>query len=112
MTSSIQNMKVILEITDHSQDALLTLYLNRAINFVKDYCNISEIPLSLADTCEDIAIIRYRLHGAEGLMSESKGSLSEKFINHLPNNIINQLNAHKRVKFLWDFLKKYTFMIG
>lgn len=105
MPPSVDNLKVLLELTTYDDDyytkeALLTLYLNRAINFVKDYCNLEEIPPSLSDVCEDIAVIRYRLHGVEGLMSESKGSISEKFFNHLPNDITNQLNAHRRVKFL------------
>jgi hypothetical protein len=96
---SLDNVKILLGITDNSQDALLNLYLSRATNFVKNYCNIDEIPSSLDEVIEDIAVIRYRLHGVEGVKSETKGSLSETYIESLPTNVINQLNCHRRVIF-------------
>jgi hypothetical protein len=92
---SLDNVKILLGISDNSQDALLNLYLSRATNFVKNYCNIDEIPSSLDDVIEDIAVIRYRLHGVEGVKSESKGSLSESYIDSLPADIISQLNSHQ-----------------
>jgi hypothetical protein len=95
---SLDNVKFLLGITDNSQDALLNLYLSRATNFVKNYCNIDEIPSSLDDVIEDIAVIRYRLHGVEGMKSETKGSLSESYIDSLPADIINQLNCHRKVR--------------
>jgi hypothetical protein len=96
---SIDNVKILLGISDNSQDVLLNLYLSRATNFVKNYCNIEEIPSSLDEIIEDIAVIRYRLHGVEGVKSETKGSLSETYIESLPADIINQLNCHRRVIF-------------
>lgn len=96
---SLDNVKILLGITDNSQDALLNLYLSRATNFVKNYCNIDEIPSSLDEVIEDIAVIRYRLHGVEGVKSETKGSLSETYIESLPTDVINQLNCHRRVIF-------------
>lgn len=93
---SLDNVKLLLEVNDAKQDAVINLYLSRAENFVMNYCGISEIPNGLQDVVEDIAVIKYRLRGVEGVSSESKGSLSEAYISGIPNDLINQLNTYKK----------------
>jgi hypothetical protein len=96
--ASLENVKILLGITDNSKDNMLNLYLSRATSFVKNYCNIDEIPVELDEVIEDIAVYRYRMNGVENLQSESKGSLSETYRDSLPDDIIAQLNRYRRVK--------------
>ncbi|MFC4182991.1 phage head-tail connector protein [Saccharococcus thermophilus] len=96
--ASLENVKTLLGIFDTSQDSLLNLYLSRAEKFVKNYCNIDEIPVELDEVIEDIAVYRYRMNGVENVKSESKGSLSETYRESLPDDILAQLNRYRRVK--------------
>ncbi|MCG6796353.1 head-tail connector protein [Geobacillus sp. YHL] len=96
--SSLENVKTLLGISNNTQDNLLNLYLTRATSFVKNYCNIDEIPSELDEVIEDIAVYRYRMNGVENVKSESKGSLSETYRDSLPDDIIAQLNRYRRVK--------------
>jgi hypothetical protein len=98
--ASLDNVKILLGITDTSQDALLNLYLSRATNFVKNYCNVDEIPLALDEVVEDIAVVLYRKKGVENIQEEKKGSLWERQIDFLPKEIVSQLDAYRRVKFI------------
>lgn len=98
--ASIENVKILLGINDTSQDTLLNLYLSRATNFVKNYCNVDEITPSLDEIVEDIAVYLYRNRGVENIKSESKGSLSETYRDSLPDDIIAVLNRYRKVKFV------------
>jgi Phage gp6-like head-tail connector protein len=94
---AIENIKTILEIND---DAIVTLYLSRAIRFVKGYCNVTEVPVDLYDLLEDLAVYFYRRKGVENIKSEGKGSLSESYRDGLPDDYIQSLNQHRRMKFV------------
>lgn len=98
--ASLENVKMLLDISDNTQDNLLNLYLTRATSFVKNYCNIEEIPIGLNEVIEDIAVYRYRMNGVENIKSETKGSLSETYRDSLPDDIIAQLNRYRKVKFV------------
>ncbi|MBW7649791.1 head-tail connector protein [Anoxybacillus sp. ST4] len=98
--ASLENVKTLLGISDTSQDTLINLYLTRATSFVKNYCNIEEIPIELDEVIEDIAVYRYRMKGVENVKAESKGSLSETYRDSLPDDIIAQLNQYRKVKFV------------
>jgi hypothetical protein len=89
-----------IDVNDTSQDNVLNLYLSRATNFVLNYCNLEEIPVGLDSVVEDIAILKYRLKGVEGIKSEGKGSLSESYIDSLPLDIIRELNRYRRIEFI------------
>lgn len=97
--ASLENVKILLGITDNSQDDLLNLYISRAEQFVKTYCNIEEIPAELDSVIEDIAVFRYRMNGVENIKSETKGSLSETYRDSLPDDILSQLSRYRRVIF-------------
>ena len=97
--ASLENVKTLLGISDNTQDNLLNLYLTRATSFVKNYCNIEEIPIGLDEVIEDIAVYRYRMNGVENVKAESKGSLSETYRDSLPDDILSQLSRYRRVIF-------------
>jgi hypothetical protein len=99
-TPSIDNVKIILGINDTSKDQVLNLYISRSTNFVKQYCNVNEIVSPYDELIEDIAIYMYRNKGVENLQSESKGSLSETFLDGLPQSLIQRLNEFRKVRFI------------
>ncbi|MCI1590377.1 head-tail connector protein [Heyndrickxia oleronia] len=96
----LDDIKLLLEINDDSKDSILSLYISRATNFVKDYCNIDVLTPSLEESVEDIAIFNYRNKGVENIQSEGKGSLSEEYREGLPSEIYKKLNEHRRMKFI------------
>lgn len=98
--SNLENVKALLEIDDNTEDTILNVYINRATQFAKNHCNIPDeetIPAGLNGVIEDIAILKYRLKGVEGIKSEGKGSLSESYIEDLPPYIKAELNKFRRI---------------
>lgn len=94
------NVQTLLGILDPSFDNIVKMYLTRAINYVKSYCKITEIPTDLESVVEDIAVFKYRLKGVEGIQSEGKGSLSETYAQSLPVDIVKELNKYRRLNFV------------
>ncbi|WP_337019951.1 phage head-tail connector protein [Oceanobacillus massiliensis] len=94
----LTNIKPLLdiEVTDSNKDAVLNLYISRAINFTRRYLKVTEVPEGLQDVIEDIAIFKFRQKGVENIKSEGKGSLSETYIETLPADIITQLDTEAR----------------
>jgi len=97
---AIYNLGTILEINSSDNERLLNLYLTRAIDLVKNECNIKILPVDSFSLIEDISIFLYRNKGIENIKSEGKGSLSEAFHESLPKDYISRMNKFKRLRFL------------
>ncbi|MEH6957222.1 phage head-tail connector protein [Neobacillus drentensis] len=96
----IQNARILLDMEwDTNKDTLFEIYFQNAEDFIFDYCNISEIPASLNSVLTQMIVFQYRQMGVENIQSEGKGSLSQAFLVEYPQNIMNRLNRHARVKF-------------
>lgn len=77
---TLDNIKVLLSLTDDdSQDEILAVLLNNAANTVKLYLGIDEIPRELEFVAEQMAVIKYRRLGAEGIETEKIDVLSTKY---------------------------------
>jgi len=103
--SNLENVKALLEIDDTSKDSILNVYINRATQYAKNHCNIpneESVPSGLNGVIEDIAILKYRLKGVEGIKSEGKGSLSESYIEDLPPYTKAELSKFRRIVLKWD----------
>ncbi|MEH7416068.1 phage head-tail connector protein [Neobacillus drentensis] len=85
---------------DSDNDSLFEYYFQNAIDYISDYCNVSEITTSLNSVISQMIAFQYRQKGIENVQSEGKGSLSQSFITEYPPNIMNRLNRHAKVKFL------------
>jgi hypothetical protein len=81
-----------------SEDDLLNLYIQRATDFVLDYCYLTEIPVILDSVVEEMAVFSYLSKGVENVSSEGKGSLSESYITEYPSNIMNRLDRHRKIR--------------
>ncbi|WBL16373.1 phage head-tail connector protein [Sutcliffiella sp. NC1] len=88
------------KLLDEDDFEMLEIYLGRAQNHVKSYCNLSELNETQQEIAEDIAIFNYRNKGVENIVSEGKGSLSESYRNDLPPDLIRRLNQHRRMRFV------------
>ncbi|KHF40707.1 phage head-tail connector protein [Halalkalibacter okhensis] len=98
--AKLDHVKTLLEkdILDTTEDVLLNLYIQRATDFVTDYCNLIEIPISLNSVIEEMAVFSYLSKGVENITSEGKGSLNESYITEYPSNIMNRLDRHRRIR--------------
>lgn len=102
----LDDIKLLLSISDTSKDSLLTKLLNKAQQQALDYCNtsvsnyIDGLPTGLQDIIIELAIIRYNKLGSEGLQSESYSGISQSFIADIPADIKQQLNSYRHLKTL------------
>lgn len=93
----LESVKTVLDITDDSKDKLLNIYINNATDFIYDYTNLKEIPVTLNSTIIDMAIFQYRSRELENVSSENIGNVSYTFTTDYPSTITDRLNSHKRV---------------
>ena len=52
----LENIKLILNITDDKHDSMILLYLSKVETMVLDYCNVGELNLGLTSYIEDKVI--------------------------------------------------------
>ncbi|MFP5111830.1 phage head-tail connector protein [Bacillaceae bacterium C204] len=97
----IEKARLVLDIPlDVDYDSLLEYYFQNAVDFISDYCNLTEVPTTLFSVLTQMIVFQYRQKGVENIQSEGKGSLSESYLPEYPSNIMNRLSRHAQVKFL------------
>jgi hypothetical protein len=111
---TLSRVKILLDFVDTADgyydfDDILTMYIMRAENFVKNYCNQEVITQELSEIVEDIVVFNFRNKGVENLKSETKGRLSETYRDGLPSDIIQRLKKNKRLKFIQNTIPKGIF---
>jgi len=94
----LENIKLLLGITDASKDSLITLLISKSTQQVLSYCNLLELPLTMESIVEELVIIRYNKLGSEGLQAESYSGISQTFLSDIPLDIKTQLNAYRKLK--------------
>ena len=102
----LDRIKLRLEISDQTQDALLQELLQGAQDAICLYAEEIELPVTLETTAVMLAVDCYNRLGSEGMTSENKGSLSQSFFTDMLdpykavlNKYISQKKAQKRVIF-------------
>lgn len=70
----MEQLKLLLGITDTAKDELLNLILTETEDFIKGYCHVDEVPLKLNTLVPFMAadLYRYKGYGAEVQASEVK----------------------------------------
>lgn len=97
MTSNIINkVKIILD-DESIKDELLAIYIDNAIDYIKNYTNLTEIPTSLNSTLIEMTVYQYRNRELENVTSERIGNVSYTFTKGYPESITSLLDSHKRV---------------
>ena len=73
----LENIKLILDITEENQDNLILLYIDKVTNNILSYCNISELNPALESFVEDkvVNIMKIKL-GKMEVKSVNRGDTS------------------------------------
>ena len=97
--TSLKNVRLVLDINDHSADELILLILSKCELWLKTVCEINEnLPAPLISVAEDIAVIKYNMQGSEALTSEKIGPVSMNY-DALPPHIKETIRLYKKVRF-------------
>ncbi|MGP7815557.1 phage head-tail connector protein [Niallia sp. 01092] len=91
----LTNIKLLLDITDTTQDGLLNLYVSMATDYILDELNLNTLPQSLNTLVYEMVVFLYRSKGVENLKSNEEGSLIETYITEYPPNILKRLQNYK-----------------
>ena len=86
-------------IPDATQNVLMILLEDTEQEF-KAYCNRETIPENANSVLIQMVQCSYNRLGSEGLNSASFSNVNESYMNNYPDNIVQQLNAFRKVKFL------------
>ena len=77
---TLDNIKLLLSLAnDDSQDEILEVLLNNAVDTIKVYLGIDNVPRELEFVAEQMTVIKYRRLGAEGIETEKIDVLSTKY---------------------------------
>lgn len=107
----LEEIKLIVGISDNSKDNLINYYIESITNDVKNYCNINEIPspLEMFVKKKVISILKYELNEYKGIKSISEGDTklevavenngAESLIYSLNDNDRKELRNFRKVKF-------------
>lgn len=97
----LENIKMILGITDNSKDNLLTYYIMSIERKILNYCNIIELPSELQPVIVDKVV--GLMSGSNEVKSVTRGDtkIDYNIVNksYLLDDVKAQLNRFRRVKF-------------
>ena len=88
---TLDNIKALLSLAeDNSQDEILAILLNNASRMICVYLGMEELPTTLEFVAEDMAVMKYRKLGAEGVKQEKIDVLSTTYV-------VNDLDPYKAI---------------
>lgn len=93
----LAKVKLLLNITDESKDALLTELIENAEEYVVNYCNNAAAVDSLTSAIVAMVIQDYNTMGAEGLNSESYSGVSFSYQTAYSEDIMRQLRRYRKI---------------
>ena len=77
---ALDNIKILLSLVDDdTQDELLEVLFNNAVNTILLYLGIDEMPDALSFIAEQMTVVKFRRIGAEGIDTEKIDVLSTKY---------------------------------
>ena len=97
----LEKLKLHLNISDDSQDALLNLLLEEAEFEILDFTHRSKLLPKMENLQLELAVIRYTTKDIGALKSRSEGAISETYAttsSELPNNIQDRLRKYVLLK--------------
>ena len=93
----LQRIKLLLNISDSSKDALLEELIENAEEYVATYCNNADAVTSLTSAIIQMVIQDYNRMGAEGLNSESYSGVSFNYQTTYSEDIMKQLRRYRKI---------------
>ncbi len=77
---ALDNVKILLSLVDDdTQDELLEILFNNAVNTILLYLGLDVMPDALLFIAEQMTVVKYRRIGAEGIDTEKIDVLSTKY---------------------------------
>ena len=107
----LENIKLMLNITDDSQDNLILLYLAKVETMVVDYCNVNELTEGLESFIEDkvVSIMKPLVTGgtqnANEVKSISRGDTKIQY--NVGEAVVSNTNGASLTSSEKEFLRQY-----
>ena len=92
----LNNIKLLLGITDSSKDELLNLLIEQSQEEAVNYTNNEDIA-SLKNAILSMVVFKYNRLGSEGVDRESYSGVTFDYSSDYPDSIIRELKAHRRM---------------
>ena len=92
----LNNIKLLLGITDSSKDELINLLINNAIEEIQLYTKNENI-CGCESLIQDITIYNFNRLGSEGLDSESYSGVRFDYSSDYPESIVRRLKAKRKL---------------
>lgn len=92
----LENIKLLLNITNDSKDALLQLLIQQATDEAKDFTHREDV-CELQSTIERMVVYNYNRLGTEGLNSESYSGTSYNYTTDYPEPILKMLKRYRKI---------------
>ena len=106
----LENIKLILNITDYKYDELILLYLSKVEIMVLEYCNVSELTRGLKSFIEDkvVSIVKPIITGDTQNTGEIKSiSRGDTKIEYNVGDVVETSNGATLTSSDKEFLKQY-----
>ena len=94
----LERIKLLLNITDDSKDALLEELIDNATEFAQNYINNDDALDNLTGTIIAMVIYDYNRMGTEGLTSENYSGMSFGYTAGYSDDIMKQLRRYRKVR--------------
>ena len=94
----LDKIKILLNITDDSQDDLLQVLVSLCKDEAIDFCNLSEYTEKLDSAIIAMVIERYNKIGTEGQTSISSSGISDSYIDGYSEIVLGKLIKNRKVK--------------
>lgn len=98
MPEQLKTLKLLLGLSDSTQDALLTVLLQNAENAVLSYTRRTVLPDALCAQVVQLALVAYNRMGAEGETARSEGGISQSFDDDMPESVRRILNRYIKAR--------------
>ena len=100
----LENIKLLLNITDDKHDNIILLYISKVEAIIMDYCNISELSMGLESFIEDkvVSIMRTTVgQNASEIKSISRGDTKIEYnvgeASQTSSNGVNLTDSDKKI---------------
>lgn len=97
----LNNIKLLIGLTDDSKDKLLTLLISQAQDEARNYIHDSNLS-GLDSIIQQMVIYKFNLLGSEGISGEDYSGVSFEYLTDYPTNILNGLKKHRRIGVVHD----------
>ena len=94
----LERIKLLLNITDDSKDALLNELIDNATEFAQNYINNDDALDHLTGALIAMVIYDYNRMGTEGLTSENYSGVSFGYASGYSDDIMKQLRRYRKVR--------------